>query len=145
MKKILFLLIIIILTVGCSNSQQQPSKKESQIDTETPKNILQIEDVEGYWECKSSEEGILLRLGWKNDIDIYYTDSSQENSVYNVVNATKNSIEIQIKNNDKTTNAVITSNDNGETITLTKHEKEYYFIRIPKNEFYIKLEKSSCI
>ncbi len=140
MKKIRFLLIIILLTVGCSNSQQ-PLKKESQTDSKAPKNILQIEDVEGYWECKSSEEGILLRLGWKNDIDIYYTDSSQENSVYNVVNATKNSIEIQIKNNDKMTDAIITSSDNGETITLKRNEKEYYFIRIPKDQFYIKLQK----
>ena len=46
---------------------------------------------------------------------------------------------ISIKNGDKTTPATIKTDDNGETITLEKNEKEYYFVRIPKDQFYIKL------
>ena len=140
MKKVFILLFIIIFAVGCDNVKEKDSKDSSENQSSISKNILQIEDVEGYWECKSSEDDILLRLGWKNDIDIYYSDGSKEHATYNVVKTKENTIELDIKNNDDINNATITTNDNGESITFKRNKKEHYFIRIPKDKFYMKLD-----
>lgn len=140
MKKVFILLFIIIFAVGCDNVKEKDSKDSSENQSPISKNILQIEDVEGYWECKSSEDDILLRLGWKNDIDIYYSDGSKEHATYNVVKTKENTIELDIKNNDDINNATITTNDNGESITFKRNKKEHYFIRIPKDKFYMKLD-----
>ena len=139
-KKVFILLFIIIFAVGCDNVKEKDSKDSSENQSPISKNILQIEDVEGYWECKSSEDDILLRLGWKNDIDIYYSDGSKEHATYNVVKTKENTIELDIKNNDDINNATITTNDNGESITFKRNKKEHYFIRIPKDKFYMKLD-----
>ncbi|MDY5212885.1 hypothetical protein [Intestinibacter sp.] len=140
MKKVFILLFIIIFAVGCDNVKEKDSKDSSENQSPISKNILQIEDVEGYWECKSSEDDILLRLGWKNDIDIYYSDGSKEHATYNVVKTKENTIELDIKNNDDIKNTTITTNDNGESITFKRNKKEHYFIRIPKDKFYMKLD-----
>ena len=140
MKKVFILLFIIIFAVGCDNVKEKDSKDSSENQSSISKNILQIEDVEGYWECKSSEDDILLRLGWKNDIDIYYSDGSKEHATYNVVKTKENTIELDIKNNDDIKNTTITTNDNGESITFKRNKKEHYFIRIPKDKFYMKLD-----
>ena len=140
MKKVFILLFIIIFAVGCDNVKEKDSKDSSENQSPISKNILQIEDVEGYWECKSREDDILLRLGWKNDIDIYYSDGSKEHATYNVVKTKENTIELDIKNNDDINNATITTNDNGESITFKRNKKEHYFIRIPKDKFYMKLD-----
>lgn len=140
MKKVFILLFIVIFAVGCDNVKEKDSKDSSENQSPISKNILQIEDVEGYWECKSSEDDILLRLGWKNDIDIYYSDGSKEHATYNVVKTKENTIELDIKNNDDINNATITTNDNGESITFKRNKKEHYFIRIPKDKFYMKLD-----
>lgn len=140
MKKVFILLFIIIFAVGCDNVKEKDLKDSSENQSPISKNILQIEDVEGYWECKSSEDDILLRLGWKNDIDIYYSDGSKEHATYNVVKTKENTIELDIKNNDDIKNTTITTNDNGESITFKRNKKEHYFIRIPKDKFYMKLD-----
>lgn len=140
MKKVFILLFIIIFAVGCDNVKEKDSKDSSENQSPISKNILQIEDVEGYWECKSSEDDILLRLGWKNDIDIYYSDGSKEHATYNVAKANANTIELDIKNNNDIKNTTITTNDKGESITFKRNKKEHYFIRIPKDKFYMKLD-----
>ncbi|MFQ8987771.1 MAG: hypothetical protein ACLR6T_03690, partial [Intestinibacter sp.] len=125
--------------VGCSNKNYQQSSQATPESSQTSEKNLTIEDVEGYWECKSDEEGILLKLGWKNDIDLYYSDGSKEKNSYNIIDSDSNSIEIEMRDEDKTTNIIIKSDDNGETITLKRNKKEHYFIRIPKDKFYVKL------
>ena len=48
-----------------------------------------------------------------------------------------------MRDEDKTTNIIIKTDDNGETITLKRNKKEHYFIRIPKDKFYEKLNSDS--
>ena len=139
MKRLLIVLLIALISVGCSNKNSQQSSQATPESSQTSEKNLTIEDVEGYWECKSDEEGILLKLGWKNDIDLYYSDGSKEKSSYNIIDSDSNSIEIEMRDEDKTTNIIIKSDDNGETITLKRNKKEHYFIRIPKDKFYVKL------
>lgn len=128
-----------MISVGCSNKNSQQSSQATPESSQTSEKNLTIEDVEGYWECKSDEEGILLKLGWKNDIDLYYSDGSKEKNSYNIIDSDSNSIEIEMRDEDKITNIIIKSDDNGETITLKRNKKEHYFIRIPKDKFYVKL------
>lgn len=139
MKRLLIVLLIALISVGCSNKNSQQSSQATPKSSQTSEKNLTIEDVEGYWECKSDEEGILLKLGWKNDIDLYYSDGSKEKNSYNIIDSDSNSIEIEMRDEDKTTNIIIKSDDNGETITLKRNKKEHYFIRIPKDKFYVKL------
>ena len=139
MKRLLIVLLIALMSVGCSNKNSQQSSQITPESSQTSEKNLTIEDVEGYWECKSDEEGILLKLGWKNDIDLYYSDGSKEKNSYNIIDSDSNSIEIEMRDEDKTTNIIIKSDDNGETITLKRNKKEHYFIRIPKDKFYVKL------
>lgn len=139
MKILLIILLIAMMSVGCINTNSQQSSQSTTESSRTSEKNLTIEDVEGYWECKSDEEGILLKLGWKNDIDLYYSDGSREKNSYNIVSSNSNSIEIEMKDEDKTTNIIIKTDDNGETITLKRNKKEQYFIRIPKDKFYVKL------
>ena len=139
MKRLLIVLLIALMSVGCSNKNSQQSSQATPESSQTSEKNLTIEDVEGYWECKSDEEGILLKLGWKNDIDLYYSDGSKEKNSYNIIDSDSNSIEIEMRDKDKTTNIIIKSDDNGETITLKRNKKEHYFIRIPKDKFYVKL------
>ena len=139
MKRLLIVLLIDLISVGCSNKNSQQSSQATPESSQTSEKNLTIEDVEGYWECKSDEEGILLKLGWKNDIDLYYSDGSKEKNSYNIIDSDSNSIEIEMRDEDKTTNIIIKSDDNGETITLKRNKKEHYFIRIPKDKFYVKL------
>lgn len=139
MKRLLIVLLIALMSVGCSNKNSQQSSQTTPENSQTSEKNLTIEDVEGYWECKSDEEGILLKLGWKNDIDLYYSDGSKEKNSYNIIDSDSNSIEIEMKDEDKITNIIIKSDDNGETITLKRNKKEHYFIRIPKDKFYVKL------
>ena len=139
MKRLLIVLLIALISVGCSNKNSQQSSQATPESSQTSEKNLTIEDVEGYWECKSDEEGILLKLGWKNDIDLYYSDGSKEKNSYNIIDSDSNSIEIEMREEDKTTNIIIKSDDNGETITLKRNKKEHYFIRIPKDKFYVKL------
>ena len=139
MKRLLIVLLIALMSVGCSNKNSQQSSQPTPESSQTSEKNLTIEDVEGYWECKSDEEGILLKLGWKNDIDLYYSDGSKEKNSYNIIDSDSNSIEIEMRDEDKTTNIIIKSDDNGETITLKRNKKEHYFIRIPKDKFYVKL------
>lgn len=139
MKRLLIILLIALISVGCSNKNSQQSSQATPESSQTSEKNLTIEDVEGYWECKSDEEGILLKLGWKNDIDLYYSDGSKEKNSYNIIDSDSNSIEIEMRDEDKTTNIIIKSDDNGETITLKRNKKEHYFIRIPKDKFYVKL------
>lgn len=139
MKRLLIVLLIALISVGCSNKNSQQSSQATPESSQTSEKNLTIEDVEGYWECKSDEEGILLKLGWKNDIDLYYSDGSKEKNSYNIIDSDSNSIEIEMRDEDKTTNIIIKYDDNGETITLKRNKKEHYFIRIPKDKFYVKL------
>ena len=139
MKRLLIVLLIALMSVGCSNKNSQQSSQATPESSQTSEKNLTIEDVEGYWECKSDEEGILLKLGWKNDIDLYYSDGSKEKNSYNIIDSDSNSIEIEMRDEDKTTNIIIKSDDNVETITLKRNKKEHYFIRIPKDKFYVKL------
>ena len=139
MKRLLIVLLIALMSVGCSNKNSKQSSQAIPESSQTSEKNLTIEDVEGYWECKSDEEGILLKLGWKNDIDLYYSDGSKEKNSYNIIDSDSNSIEIEMRDEDKTTNIIIKSDDNGETITLKRNKKEHYFIRIPKDKFYVKL------
>ena len=139
MKRLLIVLLIALISVGCSNKNSQQSSQATPESSQTSEKNLTIEDVEGYWECKSDEEGILLKLVWKNDIDLYYSDGSKEKNSYNIIDSDSNSIEIEMRDEDKTTNIIIKSDDNGETITLKRNKKEHYFIRIPKDKFYVKL------
>lgn len=139
MKRLLIVLLIALMSVGCSNKNSQQSSQATPESSQTSEKNLTIEDVEGYWECKSDEEGILLKLGWKNDIDLYYSDGSKEKNSYNIIDSDSNSIEIEMRDEDKITNIIIKSDDNGETITLKRNKKEHYFIRIPKDKFYVKL------
>ena len=139
MKRLLIVLLIALISVGCSNKNSQQSSQATPESSQTSEKNLTIEDVEGYWECKSDEEGILLKLGWKNNIDLYYSDGSKEKNSYNIIDSDSNSIEIEMRDEDKTTNIIIKSDDNGETITLKRNKKEHYFIRIPKDKFYVKL------
>ena len=139
MKRLLIVLLIALMSVGCNNTNSQQSSQAATESSQTSEKNLTIEDVEGYWECKSDEEGILLKLGWKNDIDLYYSDGSKEKNSYNIIDSDSNSIEIEMRDEDKTTNIIIKSDDNGETITLKRNKKEHYFIRIPKDKFYVKL------
>ncbi|MDU2111718.1 MAG: hypothetical protein E7E92_04285 [Clostridiales bacterium] len=139
MKRLLIVLLIALISVGCSNKNSKQSSQAIPESSQTSEKNLTIEDVEGYWECKSDEEGILLKLGWKNDIDLYYSDGSKEKNSYNIIDSDSNSIEIEMRDEDKTTNIIIKSDDNGETITLKRNKKEHYFIRIPKDKFYVKL------
>ena len=139
MKRLLIVLLIALISVGCCNKNSQQSSQATPESSQTSEKNLTIEDVEGYWECKSDEEGILLKLGWKNDIDLYYSDGSKEKNSYNIIDSDSNSIEIEMRDEDKTTNIIIKSDDNGETITLKRNKKEHYFIRIPKDKFYVKL------
>ena len=139
MKRLLIVLLIALISVGCSNKNSQQSSQATPESSQTSEKNLTIEDVEGYRECKSDEEGILLKLGWKNDIDLYYSDGSKEKNSYNIIDSDSNSIEIEMRDEDKTTNIIIKSDDNGETITLKRNKKEHYFIRIPKDKFYVKL------
>ena len=143
MKRLLIVLLIALISVGCSNKNSQQSSQATPESSQTSEKNLTIEDVEGYWECKSDEEGILLKLGWKNDIDLYYSDGSKEKNSYNIIDSDSNSIEIEMRDEDKTTNIIIKSDDNGETITLKRNKKEHYFIRIPKDKFYEKLNSDS--
>lgn len=143
MRKLIILLLITIMSVGCSKLKEQSSDNTLEDSQASSKQILQIDDVEGYWECRSSEDDILLRIGWKNDIDIYYSDNSKENASYNIIKSMKNSIEIEIQNNSNKTQAIITTDDNGESITFKRNKNEYYFIRIPKDKFYEKLNSDS--
>ena len=136
---LLIVLLIALMSVGCSNKNSQQSSQTTPESSQTSEKNLTIEDVEGYWECKSDEEGILLKLGWKNDIDLYYSDGSKEKNSYNIIDSDSNSIEIEMRDEDKITNIIIKSDDNGETITLKRNKKEHYFIRIPKDKFYVKL------
>lgn len=139
MKRLLIVLLIALISVGCINKNSQQFSQATPESSQTSEKNLTIEDVEGYWECKSDEEGILLKLGWKNDIDLYYSDGSKEKNSYNIIDSDSNSIEIEMRDEDKTTNIIIKSDDNGETITLKRNKKEHYFIRIPKDKFYVKL------
>ena len=139
MKRLLIVLLIALISVGCSNKNSQQSSQATPESSQTSEKNLTIEDVEGYWECKSDEEGILLKLGWKNDIDLYYSDGSKEKNSYNIIDSDSNSVEIEMRDEDKTTNIIIKSDDNGETITLKRNKKEHYFIRIPKDKFYVQL------
>lgn len=139
MKRLPIVLLIALISVGCSNKNSQQSSQATPESSQTSEKNLTIEDVEGYWECKSDEEGILLKLGWKNDIDLYYSDGSKEKNSYNIIDSDSNSIEIEMRDEDKITNIIIKSDDNGETITLKRNKKEHYFIRIPKDKFYVKL------
>lgn len=143
MRKLIILLLITIMSVGCSKLKEQSSDNTLEDSQASSKQILQIDDVEGYWECRSSEDDILLRIGWKNDIDIYYSDNSKENASYNIIKSMKNSIEIEIENDSNKTQAIITTDDNGESITFKRNKNEYYFIRIPKDKFYEKLNSDS--
>ena len=143
MRKLIILLLITIMSVGCSKLKEKSSDNTLEDSQASSKQILQIDDVEGYWECRSSEDDILLRIGWKNDIDIYYSDNSKENASYNIIKSMKNSIEIEIQNNSNKTQAIITTDDNGESITFKRNKNEYYFIRIPKDKFYEKLNSDS--
>ena len=138
MKRLLIVLLIALISVGCSNKNSQQSSQATPESSQTSEKNLTIEDVEGYWECKSDED-ILLKLGWKNDIDLYYSDGSKEKNSYNIIDSDSNSIEIEMRDEDKITNIIIKSDDNGETITLKRNKKEHYFIRIPKDKFYVKL------
>ena len=138
MKKLLILSLIAFVLVGCSNTNLSET---TTTNNETSNDKLNIEDVEGYWECKSDEEGILLKLGWKNDIDLYYSDGSREKNSYSVTDASTDSIEIEMKAGNGVSNIIIKSDDNGDTITLKRNEKTHYFIRIPKDKFYIKLDE----
>ena len=79
MRKLIILLLITIMSVGCSKLKEKSSDNTLEDSQASSKQTLQIDDVEGYWECRSSEDDILLRIGWKNDIDIYYSDNSKEN------------------------------------------------------------------
>ena len=120
MRKLIILLLITIMSVGCSKLKEQSSDNTLEDSQASSKQILQIDDVEGYWECRSSEDDILLRIGWKNDIDIYYSDNSKENASYNIIKSMKNSIEIEIENDSNKTQAIITTDDNGESITFER-------------------------
>ena len=71
MRKLIILLLITIMSVGCSKLKEKSSDNTLEDSQASSKQTLQIDDVEGYWECRSSEDDILLRIGWKNDIDIY--------------------------------------------------------------------------
>ena len=71
MRKLIILLLITIMSVGCSKLKEKSSDNTLEDSQASSKQTLQIDDVEGYWECRSSEDAILLRIGWKNDIDIY--------------------------------------------------------------------------
>ena len=64
MKRLLIVLLIALISVGCSNKNSQQSSQATPESSQTSEKNLTIEDVEGYWECKSDEEGILLKLGW---------------------------------------------------------------------------------
>ena len=139
MRKLIILLLITIMSVGCSKLKEKSSDNTLEDSQASSKQTLQIDDVEGYWECRSSEDDILLRIGWKNDIDIYYSGNSKENASYNIIKSMKNSIEIEIENDSNKTQAIITTDDNGESITFKRNKNEYYFIRIPKDKFYEKL------
>ena len=55
----------------------------------------------------------------------------------------KNSIEIEIQNDSNKTKAIITTDDNGKSITFKRNKNEHYFIRIPKDKFYEKLNSDS--
>ena len=143
MRKLSILLLITIMSVGCSKLKEQSSDNTLEDSQASSKQILQIDDVEGYWECRSSEDDILLRIGWKKDIDIYYSDNSKENASYNIIKSMKNSIEIEIENDSNKTQAIITTDDNGESITFKRNKNEHYFIRIPKDKFYEKLNSDS--
>lgn len=143
MRKLIILLLITIMSVGCSKLKEKSSDNTLEDSQVSSKQTLQIDDVEGYWECRSSEDDILLRIGWKNDIDIYYSDNSKENASYNIIKSMKNSIEIEIENDSNKTQAIITTDDNGESITFKRNKNEYYFIRIPKDKFYEKLNSDS--
>ena len=143
MRKLIILLLITIMSVGCSKLKEKSSDNTLEDSQSSSKQTLQIDDVEGYWECRSSEDDILLRIGWKNDIDIYYSDNSKENASYNIIKSMKNSIEIEIENDSNKTQAIITTDDNGESITFKRNKNEYYFIRIPKDKFYEKLNSDS--
>ena len=143
MRKLIILLLITIMSVGCSKLKEKSSDNTLEDSQASSKQILQIDDVEGYWEFRSSEDDILLRIGWKNDIDIYYSDNSKENASYNIIKSMKNSIEIEIENDSNKTQAIITTDDNGESITFKRNKNEYYFIRIPKDKFYEKLNSDS--
>ena len=128
MRKLIILLLITIMSVGCSKLKEKSSDNTLEDSQASSKQTLQIDDVEGYWECRSSEDDILLRIGWKNDIDIYYSDNSKE---------------IEIENDSNKTQAIITTDDNGESITFKRNKNEHYFIRIPKDKFYEKLNSDS--
>ena len=110
MKRLLIVLLIALISVGCSNKNSQQSSQTSPVSSLTSEKYLTIEDVEGYWECKSEEEGILLKLGWKNDIDLYYSDGSKEKNSYNIIDSDSNSIEIEMRDEDNITNIFIKSN-----------------------------------
>ena len=139
MKKVLIILLMMILSVGCSDDGVVEEKSIQSTSQSTAEDTLQIETVEGYWECKGEDESILFKFDWKNNLDLYYSDGSREECSYSIVESKTKSIDIDIKNGDTTTAATIKTDDNGETITLEKSGEEYYFIRIPKDEFYIKL------
>lgn len=141
MKRLLIVLLIALISVGCSNTNSQQSSQVTTQSSQTSDENLTIEDVEGYWECKSDEEGILLKLGWKNDIDLYYIDGSREKNSYSVTDSSIDSIGIEMKTDNGISNITIKSDDNGDTIALKRNEKTHYFIRIPKDKFYIKLDE----
>ena len=138
MKKLLILSLIAFVLVGCSNTNLSET---TTTNNESSNGKLNIEDVEGYWECKSDEEGTLLNIGWKNYIELYYSDGSREKNSYSVTDASTDNIEIEMKADNGVSNIIIKSDDNGDTITLKRNEKTHYFIRIPKDKFYIKLDE----
>ena len=122
MKRLLIVLLIALMSVGCSNKNSQQSSQATPESSQTSEKNLTIEDVEGYWDCKSDEEGILLKLGWKNDIDLYYSDGSKEKNSYNIIDSDSNSIEIEMRDEDKTTNEI-----NVKINTVLEQNKHYKF------------------
>ncbi len=71
----------------------------------------------------------------KNDIDIYYSDNSKENASYNIIKSMKNSIEIEIQNNSNKTQAIITTDDNGESITFKRNKMNIILSEYQKTNF----------
>ena len=55
MKRLLIVLLIALMSVGCSNKNSQQSSQTTPENSQTSEKNLTIEDVEGYWECKSDE------------------------------------------------------------------------------------------
>ena len=56
MKRLLIVLLIALISVGCSNKNSQQSSQATPESSQTSEKNLTIEDVEGYWECKSGPQ-----------------------------------------------------------------------------------------